>query len=368
MKKHRSSKGNLCGISKEVCEDVLSEFLNIPSLGELITTSKGVYGLFNEPFKNRKNRVFKKLLQAIMDDDKQIVKEILTDMPMLLAPRESFLKNFTENFMIVSKFNHREYIPKEPLKMALERNQLNMVELILPYFNHITNGKEKALTQLNRCEVLNKVKEKKEKQYVIEINELINVIKKENFPKGNAKDPLINRISDETNKVLENFRNKVIPTKPINLGNFYDLELFLLISYEQYLKNFSTFHNANQRDLFYITVIGPLQKGQSIELIKLFCESLFEVLKQKKIIGSIAESLMLCNNKKLTAYFDENLGLYHAINILFSISPRITTSPKGTGELEAIALLLRQLYQSKTNKFSQLKNELESTNYKCLIQ
>lgn len=76
------------------------------------------------------------LLQAAIDDDREQVKNILnyhSDL-LLLDPRIK---------PIESQYTWQRFIPESPLMIALKRNQVEMIKIMLPY-----------LQQLDQCDVM----------------------------------------------------------------------------------------------------------------------------------------------------------------------------------------------------------------------
>ncbi|HLB42175.1 MAG TPA: hypothetical protein VJN02_04885 [Gammaproteobacteria bacterium] len=266
---------------------LLKEMIKYFSLKDQISLSKTCQ-YFQGLFKANLNKLaFEQLLQAILDDDRGTVKRILDAKPELLQQVPE------KDLVIESKLTWQRFHAEKPLKMALERRQLEMVKILLPYFETLKNGKEEALAQWK----VREVSEQEKAQYALKMKVLIDVIAKETFSNGTQQDRLIDRISEETRAALEAHRKELLPDVAITLNNYVDVEEFLAAGYTVYHDHFNVFQNWNQCDLYCVAVLGFSQGVQSPELGKVFCESLYDVVEENKPISARSAALKLADNE-----------------------------------------------------------------------
>lgn len=328
---HNASKGVFDIIPEDITKYTISTFFNAKEHSIISLTNSGVRTLFKESFDKI---ALNGLLQAIVDENEDKVKQILNKEPELL------LKKPDNHLVIESKLTWQQFHSEEPLKMAFKRNQLEMVKLILPYFDKIkdTNGKQEASKQLEAC--TNKTE--RYKQYVLMVKTAIKEINTNTFS-----------ISD--------FRKKLLLDEVIVLDNYVDVEALLLAAYRVYAEEYVAFTDWPQRDEFCIKVIGFLQRLLIPETAKVFCQGLHDVVEKKQLISDMAKSLKLVNNDSISYYpsvpnSSEGLGFSYLINDVAQ------SQQKAAGVLGAGYSLFEKLYQSKMSALNRLKNDLVLNN------
>ena len=291
------------------------------------------FSLMYQP--NLNKRALEKLLQAVIDDDRTIVKKILDLKPehLLLEPSDLKIKQ------IESKKTWQRFITEKPFVMALKRNQIEMVKVILPYFDKLEDGKAEALKQWQS-------QEEKQPNFNEMLQPLINIIARENCANG-----VMGPLSEETEAALTTFRETLLPDKAVRLNDYFDIEQFLLVARSAYNANFNTFQTWNQRDVFCIRLIGFLQGLVSPEFGKIFCEGLYYVVEENRKISARAENLKLLGGE---SFYRES---------------RLSTTGQGFGFVAAgtgcradgLALLstrFEKLYRAKAAGLGELKKRL----------
>lgn len=296
---------------------------------------------------------FTKLLQAVMDDERETVKKILDTKPSFLL-EEPVIKEGVESRKTWQRF-HAEKL----LKIAIKRRQLGMVELLLPYFEElekrgvIKDGKKEALEQWDQAyaEV-----SKQEENLNDFFQPLITVILKETFPHG-----LKGELNEETKETLAAFRKKVLPDEAIWLDDYFDVEQLLIAAYTAYDNNFNVLQTWERRCLFCICVIGFIQSLITPELAKMFCESLNDVVENNQPIGDRAAALKLVNN---TSFYrvsgDSPSGLGRSFMVwLGGGAGRPRTGGGGLGAVRIVGLDdLKNYVEKKQTSLASLREDL----------
>lgn len=111
--------------------EIISQYCDTKSLSILTNcVSKKINTLFRPSFGDR---IYPMLLQAVMDDNQEQVQNILNLCPELL------LKIPEKKLTIESQYTWQTFYPEYLLYMAIMRDQLEMVKILLPYFKKIKN-------------------------------------------------------------------------------------------------------------------------------------------------------------------------------------------------------------------------------------
>src|SRR3990167_4887016 len=261
----------------------ISSYLNNKEVANLSESCGFLYTTCEDDINKR---ALKKLLQAVLDDDRKTVKRILDARPdlLLLEPKEQNVKE------IQSQTTWHCFRAEKALTMATKTNMLEMVKLLIPYFEelekrgHIKDGKAEVLKQ-SKVRVIS---EEEKAQYKNKMQQLADVIMKENGKKGN--------LSKETEEALDEFRKSLLPACAIVLDDYVDVEQLLIAAYRAFDRNFMTF-TRGQSEIFSIHVIGFIQSLLRPDDGKAFCQGLNEVV-EHRAIGERAESLKLLDDKE----------------------------------------------------------------------
>jgi len=239
-----------------------------------------------------------KLLQAIIDDDRETVKKILDKTPELLEVEPD------KALVIESQKTWQRFRAEKPFVMALKRNQLEMVKVLLPYFEKLENGAQVALAQWASAE--NDLMQQKERTARHSFKSLIDVIAKEFCPNG-----IKGKLSEATEKALEEFRKTVLPDEAVALSDYYDIEQLLIAVYQAYDDAFNTFQNHKQRNIFSVKVIGFIQSLLTPEDDKVHCEGPPDMVEHnKKIREYVASSKLPDDEEASYAYYRVNHSSY----------------------------------------------------------
>ena len=272
-----------------------------PSLQQLSTKKVIQYGLFNLMTKaglstkdqkvmlghNAIKPILSKFFQAVIDDDRDMVTEILTSNPELLVLQPEHLE-------IESQYTWQRLKAEPPLVMALQRNQVEMVKILLPFFEKLEGGIEEALRQWAIAET--EMAEAKKKSRDFDFKSLIKVIVEDMFPNGTD---IKATLSKKTKQALATFRATVLPKHAVALSDYYDIEELLKAAFKAYDEYFDTFngHKAwNRRSVYCVKVIGFIQSLLSPEDAKVLCQGLYNVVERSEQIGERAASLKLLDN------------------------------------------------------------------------
>lgn len=249
----------------------IGSWLNIKSKAHLSLTGKFFRDTFQE---HLREEAYKKLLQAVVDDEQQTVKTILDGNPGLLTPELSLGESTNENITIQSQLTWQIFYAENPLVMAVARNQVAMVEILLPYFDKLTNGREAAEKQWQQAE---------------------SIIKEQKRPSADFFDDLINTIinqsAEEVKQTLQEFRRKVLPEKAVKLEEYYNVEQLLLSAYQAFDNKVDNLQYCDQRRSFTVNVLGFCQSLLSRKDAEVFCQGLYGVVDDYEAISERARRL-----------------------------------------------------------------------------
>lgn len=172
------------------------------------------------------------LQQAIIDANLHQIRYLLEEYPSLL-----FVKPDQET-VVESQLTWKKFIGEIPFVMALKTKQVAVIEALLLYLENIESGQERAL---EFWDIVDNIPAKQPYDF----NSLLSLIKEEN--------PIHPTPSFETEQALTNFRDSLLPAKPIKLDEDYDP---LKNLYEACLA-FSIFFNRLSREQreFYSTYV-----------------------------------------------------------------------------------------------------------------
>lgn len=135
---------NLSDVPEEVLQYELSPFMDNKALANLVQSAF----IFSPLKPVLTARAMRTLLQAVIDDKRDKVKKILDHRSNLLLED----LNKMEVDVIESQYTWQTFKAERPLIMALKRNQVKMVEIILPYFEKLEDGTQKAVKQWESAE------------------------------------------------------------------------------------------------------------------------------------------------------------------------------------------------------------------------
>lgn len=240
----------------------------------LITQQEGVSEVVNDM---ARERLFPRLLHAVINDDRRTVREMLDINPelVLLSP--------VQDCVVENQCTWQKFYVEDALTTAVKLKQIKMTELLLSYYEKleqtpdVIETKRAALSTCKFYEIVNDeitIPQKYEDMAQL----LIDLFKVENFPNGipGRNDiPWNIELSDPTEFGLSCLLHFLVPKKAVKLDDHVDVELFLLAIYKSYLKNFDSFNSDwGKLDAFCIRVIGLIQSALIQETGEIFCEGL----------------------------------------------------------------------------------------------
>ena len=260
-------------------------------MGTLARTCRSFHGFFNQELINR---ALRQLWQAVIDDDHKTVKRLLDVRPGLLLLKAPAGLQIQSQYTWVTFDVENE----SALSIAAKRKQINMIKLLLPYYDkleqtgEVIQGKAEALLAWKAYTIQKNASGEDEivipSDYANYALSLINVFKVETFPNG-----VKGKFSEKTEDALKLFSDILLPKKATKLDDYIDPELLLLALYKAYRDQFYTFQNWEQRDAFCVRMIGLAQSVLTPETAKIFCEGLYYVAGENRKISDRAESLKL---------------------------------------------------------------------------
>lgn len=248
-------------------------------------------------------------LQAVIDDNRMKISELLDKNPELL------LVKALRGIEIESQYTWLKIDAEneDALSIAAKRKQIKMIELLLPYYDkleqteEVIKAKADALSAWKAYE-MQKNEETDEDEIVIPreyadyAQSLIKVFKEETFPNG-----VKGKFSEKTEDALKLLFDILLPKKATKLDDYIDPELLLLALYKAYRDQFRTFQNWEQRDAFCVRMIGLAQSVLSPETAKIFCEGLYYVVEENRGISARAKALKLLDGESFYRASRESL-------------------------------------------------------------
>ena len=187
----------------------------------IVALSTSCLGFYHTYQYDLQKRALQKLLQAVVDEDQKTVKRMLDHCPGLLLADPGKLE-------IESKYTWLRFRAAKALEMAGKRKQVEMVQLLLPYFDVleqsgvVKNGKAEAFGQwtppnVRDPQVLARLKEKNQKlqiDYRSLLQPLVNEISKERCRHG-----FDGKLSKKTEKKLASFKKKNTSEESCQFGS-----------------------------------------------------------------------------------------------------------------------------------------------------
>jgi hypothetical protein len=232
-------------------------------------------------------------LQAVVDDDRKKVADLLDKNPELLQVKALKGIEIQSQYTWLTIDAENE----DALSIAAKRKQIKMIKLLLPYYDKleqtedVIRAKAEGLAAWRAYEIQKNAEGEDEikipKEYADYAQSLIDVFKDETFPNGvpggkdtNGHDVPNNVVlSDKTELALTSLLNILVPKTAVKLDEHIDEELLLLAIYKAYIKNFPAFNdNWDKLDTLCIRLMGLTQSALIPETGEIYCEGLDDVV------------------------------------------------------------------------------------------
>ncbi len=238
-----------------------------------------------------------------MDDDGDTVKAMLDKKPELLL--------FKPDVIVTSDYTGQRFsVDGNFLGLACRRKQIEMVKIILPYFEKLQADddeqseesaaiKNAGLAQWLKYPADAKGEIQVPADYQAIIDDLIKVFKSETIADGTTD---FRTLSANSETAMEALYTRLVPgykeedinkRDVFNKQNHLDIELLLYAAYKAYDTHFDSFKTWERRDAYCIRVIGILQNFLSPETAKIFCEGLYSVVEESRAVSDKAAGLKL---------------------------------------------------------------------------
>lgn len=248
-------------------------------------------------------------LQAVIDDNRKKVVELLDKNPELLLVKAQKGIEIQSQYTWVTFDVENE----DALSITAKRKQIKMIELLLPYYEkleqteEVIKAKAEALSAWKTYTIQKNAEDENEivipHEYTNYAKSLIDVFKEETFPNG-----VEGKFSEKTEDALKLLFAILLPKQATKLDDYIDPELLLLALYQAYRDQFDTFQNWKQRDAFCVRMIGLAQSVLTPETAKIFCEGLYYVVEENRKISERAESLKLLDGESFYRVSRESLS------------------------------------------------------------
>lgn len=231
-------------------------------------------------------KLMAKFLQAVVDDERATVAAMLYTNPDL-----AFIDP-PPNLIIESKWTWQKFYAENALQMAVKRQQIDMIEVLLPYYDeleqteYIINTKIQALSAWKVNEIQKDAYGNDEviipPEYAYLAQSLVNTFQSETFPNGipDQNGTAVNvALSEQTELALSSLLNILVPKQAVKLDEHVDVELLLYAIFAAYRRNFNTFDcDWNRLNAICVRVMGLIQSALPPETGKIWCEGLYNVI------------------------------------------------------------------------------------------
>lgn len=258
--------------AKDIHDNALKPYLDYVTNTRLLMSSSIFANSYKSDMRNMRHVV---LLQAVIDDNRERVQLILDQDPEIL------LQVPNEKLIIISRYTWQKFYAEDALTMAVKRKQIEMIQLLLPYYDMLPQTDEVKITKVKAMSAWKMYDIRKMTRYVEEIivppeyenymQSLINAFAEETFPNGND---MKSELSYHTENALRLMRSIMLPNFALKLDDYIDPELMLLAAYKAYEINRDKLRMSEQQDHFCVKVIGFIQSILTPEMAKRFCHGL----------------------------------------------------------------------------------------------
>jgi hypothetical protein len=271
-------------VPQELHKRIFSPYFNrdYPSLASLSTTSQSFHSIYQPILK------LEPLFQAVIDHEIEKVKDTLNITPELILEKPKLVIQSQRTWQTFA-------IHENILTVAVMRRQTEMILTLLPYFNKVQNQELAMKIKTNALSKWNSYENKENKgtfyippEYRTNLEEIIEIFKKETFPNGN--------LSDTTENRLKEFRSQLLPKNPMTLDTAIDPELFLYAASQIYDEYYDQLNDA-QQSAYCRYIIGFLQSLLTPEEAAKWCHDIYEVVMEEEEISERGKSLTLISNK-----------------------------------------------------------------------
>lgn len=296
-------------------------------------------------------KVITRFLQAVIDDERETVAEMLDNNPELL------IMPLPENPPVVeSRFTHQRFYAQPALHMAVKRGQIKMIECLLPYFDKLEQTKEVIEAKLTALAAW---------QYVDESNIEIPPMCQE-WAEGliecfKNETSQIDKLSHETEAALSELFDYLSPDTVINLDDYPDVEKFLLALYHVYRRDRHALLIENDKAImefkaeqFCIRAIGLVQGFVPPETAKVICQGIKRVINDGVVVGENAANLKLADG---VDYYQLDNDACLGVTVWCDDEGHFSKS--ALSENENTELALRKYIVKKSNDFKAIMQGIE---------
>ncbi len=279
------------------------------------------------------------LAQAIIDDEREIVKAMLDKKPELLL-HGTFV-------VATSEHTGQQFSSDNFLGLACWRKQIEMVKIILPYFDKLIADKEDK-EKIARISAIKNSGLKQWQEYQFDqhhridipadyldiIDELIALFTTETIPAGTTD---FRTLTTNIETAMEKLYNRLVPDyketeisarRVLTKQNHLDIELLLYAAYSYFefhsYAMYSPYRNKSfktleQRSAYWIRVIGILQSCLPPQTAKMLCEGFYPVSIENRVISARAAQLQLKDG--ISFYSVSNFATRSGLGFEFVVAP-----------------------------------------------
>lgn len=326
-------------------------------------------------------RVLQTLLQAVIDDDKQTVTNILSH---ATPERLNYLLTTDPTQVGIQEIESKKtWLRIKPQPVFITAQRMNfpaMTSHLFPYFDKQPELKLTRCQQWVKSDPLTAAEQKIMQDHYVEKyflplivtlsgDNTIQVLMERNNETGLYKEGRVLNPSPETQLALDDFRKKVLPEQTIDLDrldtpkslgqldNYVNIEQLFIAAYRAYETHFNTFQNWDQRYAYSICVIGFIIPLFGPEDGKKFCKGLYYIVNniEPDQPNPNASSLQLADGHSF--YRSSRISLHGAgFNFLCDTFAGVG-SVGACGTVNGFADELENYVKQKQQSFANLSNE-----------
>lgn len=265
---------------------LVDHFLDLDHNPKTLATLSRTCRQFHLFYQSKRDCTYLKyFLRAVIDNKKSDVKRILSIDPTLL------LKEPDPKMVVQSQYTWQQFYAENALTMAVKRRQWEMVRILLSYVDrlpqtdHVIHIKTHALSHYQEYLLDDQKHLVIPWEYIVYLQTLIDQFCKETFPNSVH---LRATLSDETESLLQQFRDIVLPNYPIKIDDYFDTDLFLYAALKAQHDHVNRFANQHQQEHFFVKVVGFIQGLLTPENAAIWCDGMHDYAKEAKPISDRA--------------------------------------------------------------------------------
>jgi hypothetical protein len=283
------------------------------------------------------------LLQAILDNQKAAIRDALDrDPELLLVIGLDGIDEGVGNERLQNRYTWQTLAMNKPLVNVLVSDQVEIVKVLLPYFDKLEDGRSIALEQ---WEEAISIKKRRQSNSTAFLHQII--------------DSIINNDVENLENHLKTLRNKLLLCSSTTQTDEYDVYQLLLFAYQACINRYSEFQDWQQRDFFAVNIIGFCQSLLPPEYAHVLCRGLFSVVEHSLDMNKYDSRLRLSYGElyyRDSPFATSGLGYNYFVGGEGEVAHLLKRGSLST--LRHSKYCLEQYHKLKMAELAQLKEQL----------